>query len=759
MKCFKMFVLTIVSFLFLGYINVSAENVATSEELLECLSNGGTCTLTANLDVSDRMVIDTGKTVVLDLNGKTLNLTYTTDNYAVLVKGNLTIQGNGTFTITNDFGIGVVGTLVIENGVFNNTENGDYLIGNWGSTTINGGKFNADYCAVNGFQGTTVINGGEFNSKSFVHEELGYAIYWAILGNVTINKGTFNQVLTWENMLTENSEVTYKLDGDNNFYETIEIVGNVTLDLNGKTITAADSFVGDTVFTVLRNGKLTINDSKGTGKITTGLNESVYSVVKMTKKGESATGDVAELVVNGGTLEGYYYAITGNGGRHDTKVTINDGKLLGLNPKDNLGIYQPQNGILNINGGEITGLTGVEVRAGKLVVTGGKITGTASTLKYESNGSGSTSIGGGITIAQHTTTLAIDAKISGGEISGKEALYVVFPEANPNKEIVKVEVSGGKFNTTVKDFLKENYAVKKVDNKFEVYEKYNVRIALLENVEAVLSTEYAEIGEEVTITLTPKVGFEFSKLVVIANDNTNVNVTKVSDTVYKFVMPEDEVAITVKYTPIQTTEIPVVGENAEIGVKDPVKTEEVLLETLEGITDETLKEVLENTSVKVKVEVEDVVATDETKEEFESALEDVKDAKLVSYFDITVAVKNALTNESVTTLTDLTKEIELMVEIPTNLEEVKEGYTRTYYIVREHNGKVERLENVKVSHDGKHVVFSSKEFSTYALAYTDSLETTTPDTGDNILSFVALGFISVAAIGMALNNLKRRTNR
>jgi len=246
----------------------------------------------------------------------------------------------------------------------------------------------------------------------------------------------------------------------------------------------------------------------------------------------------------------------GNGGRHDTKVTINDGKLLGLNPKDNLGIYQPQNGILNINGGEITGLTGVEVRAGKLVVTGGKITGTASTLKYESNGSGSTSIGGGITIAQHTTTLAIDAKISGGEISGKEALYVVFPEANPNKEIVKVEVSGGKFNTTVKDFLKENYAVKKVDNKFEVYEKYNVRIALLENVEAVLSTEYAEIGEEVTITLTPKVGFEFSKLVVIANDNTNVNVTKVSDTVYKFVMPEDEVAITVKYTPIQTTEIP-----------------------------------------------------------------------------------------------------------------------------------------------------------------------------------------------------------
>jgi len=103
MKCFKMFVLTIVSFLFLGYINVSAENVATSEELLECLSNGGTCTLTANLDVSDRMVIDTGKTVVLDLNGKTLNLTYTTDNYAVLVKGNLTIQGNGTFTITNDF--------------------------------------------------------------------------------------------------------------------------------------------------------------------------------------------------------------------------------------------------------------------------------------------------------------------------------------------------------------------------------------------------------------------------------------------------------------------------------------------------------------------------------------------------------------------------------------------------------------------------------------------------------------------------------
>ena len=60
----------------------------------------------------------------------------------------------------------------------------------------------------------------------------------------------------------------------------------------------------------------------------------------------------AILTVNGGTLQGYYYGISGNGTRHGTSVTINNGgKIEG---KYGTGIYHPQDGTLSINGGEIT---------------------------------------------------------------------------------------------------------------------------------------------------------------------------------------------------------------------------------------------------------------------------------------------------------------------------------------------------------------------------------------------------------------------
>jgi len=114
-----------------------------------------------------------------------------------------------------------------------------------------------------------------------------------------------------------------------------------------------------------------------------------------------------------------------------------------------------------------------------------------------------------------------------------------------------------------------------------------------------------------------------------------------------------------------------------------------------------------------------------------------------------------LTNEEITTLTDLTKTIELKVKLP-ELEEVKEGYVRKYYIVREHDGKVTVIKDVKLSDDGKHLVFESSEFSAYAIAYNDVVDTTdipsVLKTGGNIIMLVTLGFVSIAAIGIAFNN-------
>lgn len=795
MKKFKLFLFTLLSVMIVGITHVNAETCeakigdGTCKTLVELVTNDvskdDVIVLQSNVDLTSTfpsgaaLYVELPDNVTLDLNGFGITQNNNSIRYAgnnlTIKNGEFIVKGFGTessgdyslflgaysvetsnYTLENlvlKGGLNVKNATGVELNNVNATGTGYYSV--WADPGAEVTIKSGNYSSASG----TVLGVSSSASSSLTLEGGNYTLGEGKLScntesckNPVVLGGTFDTFIPSE-YLTNDSNVTIKLTKNVVMDSVFEVVGNVTLDLNGKTLTAANSMSGNAMFTVLRGGKLTINDETGKGKITVGENQDVYSTVILTKKGESANGELAELVVNGGTLEGYYYAIVGNGDRHNTSITINDGKLLGLNAEDNLGIYHPQNGTLTVNGGEIIGLTGIEMRAGKLVVTGGKITGTSNTLKAEANGSGSTSIGGGITIAQHTTKLAIDAKISGGEISGKEALYVVFPEENPNKDIVKVSVSGGTYNTDVKDYLADNYSVKEVSGSYQVLKNRSVTIGTVTAGTLQVSTNTAVKGDEVTLTLTPNEGYVLGTIKVVDTDDKEVTVTN-----GKFVMPDSDVTVSVEFIKIQhTTEIPVVGEDTEVGAKDPAKTEEVLLETLEGITDEEVKEKLEESSVTVGVIVEEVVATDEVNKDFEEALsnEKIKDATVVNFFDITISVKDATTKEEITTLTDLTKPIELMVALP-ELEEVKEGYVRNYYIIREHDGKVTVIKDVEVTEDGKHLVFESNEFSTYALAYNDTLDTKVPETGDNVLAFVVLGFMSIGAIGIALNNLRKR---
>ena len=74
--------------------------------------------------------------------------------------------------------------------------------------------------------------------------------------------------------------------------------------------------------------------------------------------------------------------------------------------------------------------------------------------------------------------------------------------------------------------------------------------------------------------------------------------------------------------------------------------------------------------------------------------------------------------------------------------------TRNYYIIREHNGQVDKLP-ATLSSDGKSVTFSTKYFSTYALAYEDVLTSSLPNvpqTSDNLVSYVILAILAMATI-------------
>jgi len=144
-------------------------------------------------------------------------------------------------------------------------------------------------------------------------------------------------------------------------------------------------------------------------------------------------------------------AISGNGTVTDsidygnTVINIYDGAVV-KNEKDTA-IYQPQSGELNVYGGEITGTTGIEMRAGKITVKGGTITGTAVPTVTKENGSGTTTTGAGIAIVQHSTELDLVANVSGGTVKGYTALYHNNTENNSDEAAAKVilEVTGGKF--------------------------------------------------------------------------------------------------------------------------------------------------------------------------------------------------------------------------------------------------------------------------------------------------------------------------
>lgn len=242
------------------------------------------------------------------------------------------------------------------------------------------------------------------------------------------------------------SGTTCRLEADVVLSNAKGISKDVILDLNGQSITAPSSLeIKSGLLSVNRGGSLVIMDSKGSGKISTGSNKNIYAAVNLLK--DSSDDGLAELVVNGGTLEGYYYGIVGNGTRHNTKITINGGTVKALNTDDSAGIYHPQKGDIIINGGTISGGTGIEMRAGNLTVNAGKIEGVAPKFVKMVNGNGTTTNGVGITVAQHTTKLPIKVNVNGGEISGEYAFYEWNPHKNSKEDLktVTLNIDGGTF--------------------------------------------------------------------------------------------------------------------------------------------------------------------------------------------------------------------------------------------------------------------------------------------------------------------------
>ena len=181
----------------------------------------------------------------------------------------------------------------------------------------------------------------------------------------------------------------------------VEVTGNGDLKVNGTKISATRNHA-----ILMTGGSATINSGSMTGG---------FSGIAL-MGGES-------LTVNGGTMNGYWYGIAGNGTNDGTTINISGGTIEG---KNSCAIYHPQEGDLTIEGGNLTGLTGVQYcGAGQLTISGGTIRGTDPYTQFPSKpaeqGDGSADDGAAVSIISRSNGYqsegsTIEVSITGGNL-------------------------------------------------------------------------------------------------------------------------------------------------------------------------------------------------------------------------------------------------------------------------------------------------------------------------------------------------------
>ena len=581
--------------------------------------------------------------------------------------------------------------------------------------------------------------------------------------------------------------------------ETLEIGKDATINIEGVNITGESGvnplfLIEDA--SVIINGNGTISTTNGDAFSVLGNTGSDYETVAINSeleiganvkvtardnciyiKGNGAKADVYGSL----TSTGEYATIQGNGqdSSANTVINIYDGAT--ILHANNHAIYQPQSGELNIYGGTIKGKTGVEIRAGKLLVEEGtNITATYNGLIVEPNGNGTTTTGAGIAVAQHTTGKSIDVVVNGGTIKGYYALNESNPQKNADDVLAnvsieindgifetidgpvavcsdskKLSIAGGTFNKEVdKAYLVEGVTAEKDSNgNYVVGTRYNVVIKDVVNGTVISSVEKAMEGEEVQLTVNPALDYELSKLTVLNADNNEVEVVNGA-----FTMPAGGVTVIVEFEKIIPPMDYIISgnetENNNIGVVESEKVVETLDASLKADTKLNQKveeERQKGNQVTIEIVVGELDKNAVSEEEKQKILQTVAANQTVhQYFDISVLVRTNQTELG--KITELTEKMKFSMEISKDL--IQEG--RKFYILKIHGDEVERIEAVL---NGTKLEFETSQFSTFALAYEDVENSTsvpaegekddTPKTGAiNIPVYVWITLAGMALVGI-----------
>ena len=209
------------------------------------------------------------------------------------------------------------------------------------------------------------------------------------------------------------------------------VVENSDIIITGKNNNAVE---------LLSNSSMTVIDSKITATEYGGAGIHIGS-----DDDEPAENINARLTIAGDTtISADAYGIVGNGTHHGTYIEIKDNAVVKVT---NFAIYHPQIGELNISGNaQITGASGIEMRAGQLIVSGSP-TVTATDPEYavnpNPNSSGPRFAGVALGVSRYFegSDRGVTLDISGGTFVAQDKGYAFYEK--------DIAVAGAEDNTSL----------------------------------------------------------------------------------------------------------------------------------------------------------------------------------------------------------------------------------------------------------------------------------------------------------------------
>ena len=443
---------------------------ATLADAFVAAKDGDTIKLLDNVDLTETLIIK-DKTITLDLNGKTISNSTDIWNESTYSWSLISVRDNGDLTIDDTVGGGTLKAK--ENDCFTldvyayDTKNVENT-----KLTVNAGNYIGNISAVYAFTGKVTINGGHFSIQQKESGSDPYRLtlncydssYTAGRAGFTVNGGTFENFDPRNNPaegtgtsfvaegvgIDKNADGTFTaksgmaaqiVDADGNsvaayagHYDAIAaakdgekvillsdrknfvtntINANITIDLNGKTLSLGNNnpFFRTNGEVTIQNGtidtkstyacvivnaynKLTLKNVKITG-VTDGNGKSLVNVCSnaevtidkdtvLTAIGSGVAVFIGQdadakytLNVYGKVIqESKSFAICGNGSyKGTTTINIYDGAEV---RSASAAIYHPQAGEINVYGGLVEGYCAIAMKSGTLNISGGTVRGTAN---------------------------------------------------------------------------------------------------------------------------------------------------------------------------------------------------------------------------------------------------------------------------------------------------------------------------------------------------------------------------------------------